>query len=85
MRFERDSFLRCYVEAWFLWLALNMVGGVASWLTGTVLGRPVVSDPFSWIAEIVRDPVLLLADGILVVSLLAAILVGSRRSFRRTD
>lgn len=82
MSFERDSFLRCYVEAWLYWVVLNAVGGFALWLVGTLQQRPGNPSPFAWLTDVARDPVLLIAQGVLVVPLLAAILVGSRRPFR---
>ena len=81
MSFERDSFLRCYVEAWFYWIVLNAVAGVAFWLVGMLLQRPVKPGPFAWLTDIARDPLILIAFGVLVIPLFAAILVGSRRNF----
>jgi hypothetical protein len=82
MSFQRDSFLRCYVEAWLYWIVLNAVTGIASWLIGTLLQRPVNPRPFAFFTDAARDPVILIALGVLVIPLFTAILVGSRRNFR---
>jgi uncharacterized integral membrane protein len=80
MSFERDSFVRCYIEAWFHWIVLNAVGGIAFWLMGTLLQRPVKPGPFAWFTDAARDPLILIVVGVLVIPLLTAILVGSRRN-----
>jgi len=80
--FERDSFLRCYLEAWLYWVILNAVGGIAFWLVGTLLQRPIIPGPFAWFMDVARDPVLLILQGVILMPLFAALLVGSRRAFR---
>jgi hypothetical protein len=84
MSLRRDSFLRCYLEAWVYWIGLNAVGGVAFWFAGKWTELSGYPTPFSHLARM-ADPTLLIAQAIITIPLFAAILVGSRRSTGRND
>ena len=74
---RKDSFLRCYVEAWVYWIGLNLIGSLIGWVTDGWFGLPTI--PYSQLG-LLFEPVSLIAQGILLIPLFAAILVGRRRS-----
>jgi hypothetical protein len=73
MIFRRDSFWRCYLEAWVFWIGLNIVGELVFGL----LDPPGFPPPFYHLALLV-EPGVLIAQGLMIVPV-AGILVGSRR------
>lgn len=79
---KKDSFLRCYGEAWIYWIGLNLFGSLIGWLTDSAFGLPSI--PYSQLG-LMFEPVSLVAQGVLVVPLFAAILVGTRRSTGRAE
>ena len=78
---RRNGFLRCYVEAWAYWVGLNLLGSLIGWLTDTFFGLATI--PYSQL-DLMFNPFSLFAQGIFLVPLFAAILVGSRLSTGRS-
>ena len=79
---RKDSFLRCYAEAWVYWIGLNLIGSLIVWLTDSLLALPTI--PYSQLG-LMFEPLSLAAQGIILVPLFAAILVGRRRSTGRIE
>jgi hypothetical protein len=79
---RNDSFLSCYVEAWVYWIGLNLIGSMIGWVTDSFFGLPSI--PYSQLG-LLFEPVSLIAQGVLLIPLFAAMLVGSRRSTGRSD
>jgi hypothetical protein len=79
---SKDSFLRCYVEAWVYWIGLNLAGSLIGWLTVSLLNLPTIS--YSQLS-LMFEPFSLIAQGMLLIPLFAAILVGIRRSTGRSE
>jgi len=76
VNFARDSFLRCYLEAWALWLGGNVLIGWFEYFRAK-FARQLAPHPFGFVEQL-SDPAFLIANALLVV-LFAAVLLGHRR------
>lgn len=76
---RRDSFLRCYLEAWVYWIILNVVFTMIDYGRAQWMGENVELVSITRLGQF-TDLFLLVAQGILLIPLFAAILVGIRRN-----
>ena len=79
---KRHNFLRCYVEAWLLWLFGNVFIGWVRYFTAKFEREPAAR-PFGFVEDL-ADPGFLIANALLVM-LFAAFLVGHRRQMSATQ
>lgn len=82
MSFKKDSFIRCYVEAWAFWLSGNILIDWVEYL-GAKIGRELAPRPFGFVEKL-SDPFFLISNALLV-ALLAAMLIGHRRPTGASD
>jgi hypothetical protein len=82
VNFAKDSFLRCYLEGWALWLGGNAFIGWVEYFRAKFARQPAPR-PFGFI-ESLSEPVFFIANALLVV-LFAAVLVGHRRPTGKTE
>ena len=78
---KKDGFLRCYLEASAYWIGGNAILAAVESITAA-LGLSENPLSLNLIDRLVRlfEPTFLMASGIMIVPLFAAILVGNRRA-----